>query len=332
MTYCWHLIRAMSPCLYCLTLVQPLTLDHSILLDTLENIVGLKGTALSWLRSYLTDCYKFVDVNGDFSRHTEVKFGVPQGSLGNICNICISFHCYTVETQLNVSAKPDERLQRNKIEECVKDVRYWMLINFLILSYDKTEVLVLGPHVARSRFSDYIVTLDGLSVSSRAAVKDLAVILDSSFLFETHIDNITQTTFFHLRNIVQIRNIMSLHDAEILVHAFVTSRLYYCNALLSGCSSKCINKIQLVQNAAARALTRTRRYDHITPMLSTLHWLPIKFCTDYKILLLTFFFSSPHWIATLSWSRNLCVSVTPRTMPAGDLSPGRAHHAGQAEG
>ncbi|KAI5099638.1 hypothetical protein C0J45_10190, partial [Silurus meridionalis] len=72
---------------------------------------------------------------------------------------------------------------------------------------------------------------------------------------------------FHLRNIAKIRNMMSLQDAEKLVHAFVTSRLDYCNALLSGCASKCINKLQLVQNAAARVLTRSRKYDHITPVL-----------------------------------------------------------------
>ncbi|KAI5611069.1 hypothetical protein C0J50_9268, partial [Silurus asotus] len=72
------------------------------------------------------------------------------------------------------------------------------------------------------------------------------------------------------------------------VDAFVTSRLDYCNALLSGCVSKCRNKLQLVQNAAARVLTRSRKYDHITPVLISLHLLPIKSHTDYKILLLTY--------------------------------------------
>ncbi|KAI5627230.1 hypothetical protein C0J50_13211, partial [Silurus asotus] len=93
---------------------------------------------------------------------------------------------------------------------------------------------------------------------------------------------------FHLRNIAKIRNMMSLQDAEKLVHAFVTSRLDYCNALLSGCANKCINKLQLVQNAAARVLTRSRKYDHITPVLISLHRLPIKSRIDYKILLLTY--------------------------------------------
>ncbi|KAI5106473.1 hypothetical protein C0J45_4170, partial [Silurus meridionalis] len=130
--------------------------------------------------------------------------------------------------------------------------------------------------------------LDGVSVSACTAVKDLGVIIDPSLSFESHVNNITRIAFFHLRNIAKIRNMMSLQDAEKLVHAFVTSRLDYCNALLSGCSSKCINKLQLVQNAAARVLTKSRKYDHITPVLISLHWLPSKSRIDYKILLLTY--------------------------------------------
>ncbi len=76
----------------------------------------------------------------------------------------------------------------------------------------------------------------------------------------------------------------TVSDAEKLVHAFMTSRLDYCNALLGGCPASSINKLQIVQNAAARVLTRSRKYDHITPILQSLHWLPIKFCISYKIL------------------------------------------------
>jgi len=77
-------------------------------------------------------------------------------------------------------------------------------------------------------------------------------------------------------------------NAEKLVHAFMTSRLDYCNALLAGCPAYSINKLQLVQNAPARVLTSSRKYDHVTPILSSLHWLPIKFHINYKVLLLTY--------------------------------------------
>ncbi len=77
---------------------------------------------------------------------------------------------------------------------------------------------------------------------------------------------------------------LSTSNAE----TFLTSSLDYCNALLGGCSACLINKLQMVQNVAARVLTRTRKYDHISPVMSTLHWLPIKHCIDFKILLITY--------------------------------------------
>ncbi len=79
-----------------------------------------------------------------------------------------------------------------------------------------------------------------------------------------------------------------MSNAEMLINAFMTSRLDYCNAFLGGCSARLINKLQMVHNAAARVLTRTRKYDHISPVLSTLHWLPIKHRIDLKILSITY--------------------------------------------
>ena len=73
-----------------------------------------------------------------------------------------------------------------------------------------------------------------------------------------------------------------------VIHAFVTNRIDFCNSLLYGLPDCELKKVQRVQNAAARLLTSTRKYDHITPVLRELHWLPVKYRIQFKILLLTF--------------------------------------------
>ncbi|XP_076844395.1 uncharacterized protein LOC143489331 [Brachyhypopomus gauderio] len=278
------------------------TIDHRILLERLERWVGVSGTALSWFHSYLTNCYQFVELNNIPSKRTKVKYEVPQGSilgpllftlymlpLGTVINKHgVNFHCYADDTQLYISAKPDDKLSLRKIEACVRDIKCWMSLNFLQLNEDKTEVLLLGPKASKQKIPDLMLNLAGYPITPGTVAKNLGVILDSDLSFDKYIDNTTRIAFLHLRNIAKLRNALSQDDAEKLVHSFVSSRLDYCNALLSGCSNRNLNKLQIVQNAAARVLTRTRKFQHISPVLSALHWLPVKFRIDFKILLLTY--------------------------------------------
>ncbi len=85
---------------------------------------------------------------------------------------------------------------------------------------------------------------------------------------------------YHLKNIARIRCFVSSQDLEKLVHGFITSRVDYCNGLLP--------KKTIIQNTAARILTRTRKSEHITPVLRSLHWLPVTFRIDFKALLLVY--------------------------------------------
>ncbi len=172
--------------------------------------------------------------------------------------------------------------------ECIVDIKNWMTSNFLLLNSEKTEVLIIGPKTPTSNNLEHCLTLDGCSVNSLSSVRNLGVLFNSNLSFDSHVSSICKTAFFHLKNISKLRPMLSMSNAETLIHAFMTSRLDYCNALLGGCSARLINKLQMVQNAAARVLTRTRKYDHISPVLSTLHWLPTKHRIDFKILLITY--------------------------------------------
>ena len=278
------------------------TVDHHILLQRLEHLVGIRGSALKWFESYLSDRFQFVNVNENSSAHERVRYGVPQGSvlgpilfslymlpLGNIIREhSIHFHCYADDTQLYISMKPNESDQLVKLQACIKDIKNWMTRNYLLLNSGKTEVIVIGPKHLRDQLCDENFTLDGITLASKATVMNLGVTFDQDLSFNSHIKRISKNAFFHLRNIAKVRHILSQNDAEKLVHAFVTSRLDYCNSLLSGCPRKSLKCLQLVQNAAARVLTGTKRRDHITPSLASLHWLPVESRVEFKILLLTY--------------------------------------------
>ncbi len=98
----------------------------------------------------------------------------------------------------------------------------------------------------------------------------------------------TKSLQYHLKNIARIRCFVSSKDLEKPVHAFITSRVDCCNGLLTGLPKKTIRQLQLIQNAAARILTRTRQSEHSTPVLRSLHWLSVTFRIDFKVPLLVY--------------------------------------------
>ncbi len=103
---------------------------------------------------------------------------------------------------------------------------------------------------------------------------------------------------------------LSVSDAEKLVHAFMTSRLDYCNALLGGCPGSSINKLQIVQNAAARVLTRSRKYDHVS-LLEKILLLTYKALNDLAPAYLTNLLSRYNPTRSLR-SQNSGLLVVPR--------------------
>ena len=111
--------------------------------------------------------------------------------------------------------------------------------------------------------------------------------MDEKLSMEKCINTICQSCYIQLKGLWRIRKCLSTNAAKALVHGLITSRLDYCNSLLYGLPRKLITKLQRIQNACARFITYTPQFDHITPVLASLHWLPIQRRIQFKILLLT---------------------------------------------
>jgi len=119
-------------------------------------------------------------------------------------------------------------------------------------------------------------------------VRNLGVIFDNNMTMHDYVNNICKTSYFYIRLLGKLRKFFDKNTAAMVTHAFVTSRLDYCNSLLYGISKTLTVKLQHVLNAAARIVSRTKICSHVTPILKSLHWLPVSQRCNFKIALLTF--------------------------------------------
>ena len=126
------------------------------------------------------------------------------------------------------------------------------------------------------------------NIQPKPSARNLGVIIDQSLDLNDDVNKICFSCQYHLRNIAKIRKYLSEDTSQILVHAFISSKLDNCNSLLYGLPKHLLNRLRLIQNTAARIVTLSKRFDHITPILFKLHWLPLNYRIHFKMLLLVY--------------------------------------------
>ena len=281
------------------------TMSHEILLDRLSQRCGITGSVQEGFASYLSSRTQYVQIECSRSSLRELNCGVPQGSvLGLLLYVLytspvadiikrhnLTYHLYADDTQLYVLFKlgSDDLLSsaKSSIEICVQEINNWMILNGLKLNEETTELLLLSSHY-RPRPSLEFARVGGETIQPSSSVRNVGVILDPSADMEDHIKKICKRGHFHLTNISQMRSYLDRESTEAIIHAFVTTNLDYCNAILYGLPKVLLNRLQLVQNRAARIVTFTKKYERTTPSLIVLHWLPVEYRFIYKILLLVY--------------------------------------------
>ena len=281
------------------------TVDHSILLSVLSDRFSVTDTALSWFRSYLSDrTQSFVFANSQTVSHP-VDCSVPQGSvfgaLGFVAytedleNVikrhAVKSHSFADDTKLYASVLPsDTSSARQGLTDCAADVAAWCASRRLQLNADKTEVIWFGSRANLEKIAneDLTVSIGTESIQPVKVVRDLGVLLDSQLSMNEHITKVAAACFFHLRRLRQIRRRAGPEITTRLVLALIMSRLDYCNSILSGLPQTTLEPMQRVQNAAARLILHVSLYDHVTPCLMQLHWLPIRQRINYKLCTLMF--------------------------------------------
>jgi len=298
------------------------TVDHEILIARLSAAFGIRSTVLSWIKTFLLGRKQTVLFAGQRSNCSPVPCGVPQGSvLGPILFLLytadvteiarrhgIGVHSYADDTQLYIHS-PAASIARQSVNltSCIDEISNWMASNRLKLNTDKTQFMCAGTRQQLAAVTMNSILLDGVNIELSDEVTLLGIVVDREVTFATHIKRLAARCFYRLRQLRTIRRTLTLDAAKTLVHASITSRLDYCNSVLTGVAGIHLKRLQLVLNAAARFVVRKRKFDHITAtMRDDLHWLPIAERIDYKTCL--FIYKCLHQLAP-GYLDQLCIPV-----------------------
>ena len=205
--------------------------------------------------------------------------------LGQIIYDNVTYHSYTDDTKIYSFTKCgplDSLCQR------LEQVNSEMQSSFLQLNQDNTEIILSGNKMA-------VAWLKSRGIMTKTQVRNLGAWIDANLSFRIHVKAVPKIVYYHLKQMPTIRDLISNADLDKLIHVFISSRLDYCNTLLSDLPMKMFRQLQLILNAAARVPTRTRKTEQITPTLNSLYHRWSKFVPPPQ---------SHPWLA-LNWLVNL---------------------------
>ena len=200
---------------------------------------------LEWIRSYLSDRTQAVNINGYLSSIFPLLFGVPQCSVlgptfftiysAPITNIArkhgLLVHMYADDTQLylpfDLYNDKDELATRKRMDSCIVDIKSWMTANKLKLNDDITELIIVTSNYLQSRPTNNSIQIVSSPIHASPNARNLGIIFDNTLSMEDHIKSVCKSTYFQIRNINQIRNVLDDDTAATLVHRDWTMEILY---------------------------------------------------------------------------------------------------------
>ena len=314
------------------------TIDHSILTHRLQHWFGISYSTLNLLSSFPSDRFQtIIIIPASKSNLVLLEYDVPQGSvlgpqlyslyttpLHSIISKYPGLRChfYADDTQILYLSFSNELASSafTSIETCIKDIFSWMIGNKLSVNPDKTEYLLFNSKNINVPVS---INLNLNTISPSECAQNLGVIFQPDMSMDKHISSVVKTCFHQLREFSHIRSFIPKSAVITFANAFIHSCIDYCNSLFYGLPKYSINRLQKIQNSVARIVTRTSRSSHITPVLKSLHWLPVQYRINFKLCCIThraLSLKEPHYLNSLLINRLnlhslLSSSFNPLTLP-----------------
>lgn len=260
------------------------TVDHAILLKKLS-MYGVNEILLKWFSSYLANRFQCCMVNGDRSELKPLETGVPQGStLGPLLFLtyindlpnCLDFtssDMYADDTQITALAETIDELE-DILNWDIENLHTWLCANKLSANATETEFITIASNYRLKQFiADPKIKLGNKAIKQVSKAKLLGVLVDEKLSWDDHVnEKIIPKVLRGLRMLRELRNILSLPQLVSLYNALITPYFDYCSTVWGNCGTVLSNKLQKLQNRAARIITTSRYEIRSTEILSTLNW------------------------------------------------------------
>ena len=278
------------------------TVDHNLLLSTLENQYGITDQALDWYKSYLSPHQMKVCVNAHYSEILNIKYGVPQGSCSkanNIATYCapiegvisdksVGLRGYADDHSIRKSFKPSTPNTESEtmltLKNSVSEIADWIAEMRLKLNQDKTELILFGLRRQLLKCNTTGIELNGNLITLSNKVRYLGGNLDCQLNFKKHTGQVCGKAMANFFQIWNTRKFLNKSTAETLLLGLCKSHLDYANAMMYGLPDVDINRVQRVQSMCAKLVLNHNPYSSTTDALKTLHWIPIKSRIVFKLV------------------------------------------------
>jgi len=277
------------------------TVNHQILFRKLEHY-GIRGVALKWVKSYLSNRYQFVQYNGVNSERYGITCGVPQGSilgplffllyindLANVCNKVLSI-LFADDTNLFLAGK-DIDIMIHSMNQELETLLLWLHANKLSLNVKKTHYVIFKPGrkvVTPTRN----ICINNKIVQEELSTTFLGVVLDSKLSWNLHIHKIKMKMSKNIGVLLKARRVFNSSTLLTLYYSFVYPYISYCIEVWGNAAKKYTDSLFKLQKLCCRIITGSKRLTPSKPLFRSLKIMSLYEAYEYCVMLFMFKFHS----------------------------------------